>query len=313
MQLRSLGRSGLKIAPLMIGANVFGWTADRAATFKVLDAFVDAGVGGIDTANVYSRFVPGNVGGESETLIGAWLKASGKRNKVVIATKAGMDMGGDNKGLSRRYLMQAVDESLARLGIEQIDLYQAHRDDEDVPQEETLGAFAEMIKQGKVRAIGCSNFSAARLQSALAISAKNNWPRYETVQPEYNLMAREKFEGALQDLCVREEIGAIVFYSLASGFLSGKYRTATDLVGRARGGSVEQYMNPHGMAVLAALDEVAEQLSATPAQVALAWVMAKPGIAAPIASATYENQVKDLVGALNLKLSAAQLAALDAV
>ncbi|MGE3303860.1 MAG: aldo/keto reductase [Hyphomonadaceae bacterium] len=311
MEMRQLGRSDLKIAPLMIGGNVFGWTADEATSFKVLDAFVDAGVNGIDTADVYSRWVPGNKGGDSEEVMGRWLKKTGKRNKVVLATKLGSDMGGGKQGLSRKYMMQAVEDSLKRLGVETIDLYQSHRDDEATPQEETLAAYGELMKQGKVRAIGASNFTAARLKEALAISAKNNLPRYETLQPHYNLYERADFEGNLQGPCVADNVSVIPYFALASGFLTGKYRSEADFSKSKRGGGMGKMLNPRGMRILAALDEVAAQTKSTPAQVSLAWLMAKPSIAAPIASATSEQQVKDLIGAVTLKLSPAQISALD--
>jgi aryl-alcohol dehydrogenase-like predicted oxidoreductase len=312
MQQRQLGRSALSIAPLMVGANVFGWTIDKQASFKVLDAFVDHGVNGIDTANAYSIWVPGNVGGESETVLGAWLKASGKRNKVVIATKAGMDMGEGVKGLSRKALTRALDDSLRRLQVDVIDLYQAHVDDADTPQEETLSTFADAIKAGKIRAIGASNFTPDRLVSALAISKKHNLPRYETLQPQYNLVERAGFESELQKLCLAENISVISYYSLASGFLTGKYRKDSDAALSARGkGVVSKYLNERGLRVLAALDAIGAETKATPAQVSLAWLMAKPTIAAPIASATTPAQVDDLVGALKVQLSPAQIAALD--
>jgi aryl-alcohol dehydrogenase-like predicted oxidoreductase len=311
MQQRQLGRSGISIAPLMVGGNVFGWTADEATSFKLLDAFVDAGINAIDTADVYSRFVPGHKGGESETVIGKWLKQSGKRDKVVVATKLGMDMGDGKQGLSKKYMMQAVEDSLKRLQTDVIDLYQSHRDDEATPQEETLAAYGELIKQGKVRAIGASNFSAERLKAALDLSAKNGLPRYETLQPLYNLHDRGQFEGPLQDLCVKENVSAITYFSLASGFLTGKYRSEADFGKSPRGMRMKAYMTPRGLGIIKALDEVAAQTKSTPAQVSLAWLMAKPGVAAPIASATNLDQLKDLVAALALTLSPAQIGALD--
>jgi len=311
MDMRELGRSGIKIAPLMIGGNVFGWTANEAASFKILDAFIDAGVNSVDTADVYSRFVPGHKGGESELVIGKWLKQSGKRNKVVIATKLGSDMGDGKVGLSRKYMMQAVEDSLKRLQTDVIDLYQSHRDDEATPQEETMAAFGELVKQGKVRAIGSSNFSAARMKSANDIAAKNGLPRYETMQPLYNLHDRAQFEGPLQDYCVKEHVSAITYFSLASGFLTGKYRSEADFGKSPRGGRMKSYLTPRGQAILKALDDVGAQTKATPAQVSLAWLMAKPGVAAPIASATSAEQVADLLGALRLSLSGAQIRALD--
>jgi aryl-alcohol dehydrogenase-like predicted oxidoreductase len=269
MTFRELGRSGLMVAPLAFGGNVFGWTADEARSFELLDAFVDAGCNLIDTADVYSRWVPGHRGGESETLIGRWLARSGKRDRVLIATKAGMDMGGDDKGLSPAYLRRAVEASLTRLGIERIDLYQAHTDDANTPVEDTLGAFADLIRAGKVRAIGASNFSAPRLAQALAASAKLGLPRYETLQPGYNLVDRSGFEVELQALCVREQVSVIPYYSLAAGFLSGKYRRPEDLQGRARAARAGSYLNERGLRVLAALDAVAARLSTTQTAVAV--------------------------------------------
>ena len=269
MQTRELGRSGLKAVPLAFGGNVFGWTADAARSFQLLDAFVDAGCNLIDTADVYSRWVPGHRGGESESLIGQWLARSGRRNQVLIATKAGMDMGEGNKGLSPAYLRRAVDASLQRLGIDCIDLYQAHQDDADTPLEDTLGTFAELIRAGKVRAIGASNYTAPRLAQALAVSARLGLPRYETLQPGYNLADRAGFEAELQPLCVKEGLSVIPYYSLAAGFLSGKYRKPEDLEGRARGARAGSYLNERGLRILAALDAVAVRLGTTQTAVAV--------------------------------------------
>lgn len=313
MEMRKLGRSDLAIAPLMIGGNVFGWTADEAATFRLLDAFVEAGINGLDTADVYSTFVPGNVGGESETLIGKWIKQSGKRDRIVLATKLGLEMGEGKKGLSRKYMMEAVDASLRRLQTDVIDLYQAHSDDAETPLEETLAAFGDLIKAGKVRAIGASNYKPARFREALKLSAKHGLPRYETLQPAYNLYDRARFEGELQQICIAEEISAITYYGLARGFLSGKYRSEADFSKSPRGGQMAAMLNPRGLAILAALDEVAAQTSSSPAQVALAWLMRRPGVAAPIASATSLDQLADLVAATRLTLSAEQMVALDTV
>ena len=313
MQLRPLGRSGLQVAPLAFGGNVFGWTADAATSFDLLDAFVDAGFNLVDTADVYSRWVPGHAGGESETLIGQWLKRSGKRDRIVLATKVGMDMGDGMKGLSRTRIRQAVAASLQRLQTDRIDLYQAHTDDADTPLEETLGAFAELVREGKVRAIGASNYSAARLQQALEVSARLTLPRYETLQPQYNLVDRAGYEAELEPLCRREGLGVINFFGLARGFLTGKYRSEADLAKSPRGAGVKTaYFNERGWRILAALDEAAAALRATPAQVALAWQMAQPGITAPIASATSLPQLQELVGATRLQLPAPMIAALDA-
>ncbi len=303
------------VAPLALGGNVFGWTADETRSFDVLDAFVESGFNLIDTADVYSRWVPGHTGGESETLIGRWLKVSGKRNKVLIATKVGKDMGADpngaRKGLSRRWIRQAVHGSLQRLQIDHIDLYQSHDGDAATPMEESLGAYAELMQEGKVRAIGASNFTAPRLAQALATSARLGLPRYESLQPCFNLCDRAVYEAELEPLCRAEGVGVINFYGLARGFLSGKYRSEADLEKSPRGAGVKAYLNPRGMAILAALDEVAAAHRATPAQVALAWQIARTGITAPIVSATSAAQWHELAGAAALRLSAAQSARLD--
>jgi aryl-alcohol dehydrogenase-like predicted oxidoreductase len=312
MQTRTIGRSGIQVTPLCLGGNVFGWTADEKASFAVLDAFVEAGHGFVDTADVYSRWVPGHSGGESEAVIGRWLKASGKRDKVVLATKVGMDMGAENKGLRPAYIARAVEESLRRLGTDRIDLYQSHTDDPDTPIEETLSAYAALIQAGKVRAIGASNYTAARLKEALDLSARTGLPRYECLQPEYNLAARAGYEAELEPLCRAEEVGVITYFSLASGFLTGKYREAGAAAGRAREARVAPYMNPKGFRLLEALDAVAGAHGANPAQVALAWVMARPGITAPIASATSVAQLQDLLAAARLTLAPADVQALDA-
>jgi aryl-alcohol dehydrogenase-like predicted oxidoreductase len=314
MQMRQLGRSPLGIAPLMFGGNVFDWTADQATSFALLDAFVGAGFNAIDTADVYSRWVPGHQGGESETVIGAWLKARGPstREKVVIATKLGMDLGEGRSGLSKVWMAKAVEESLQRLQTDYIDLYQAHKDDEATPLEETLEGFADLITAGKVRVIGASNYTASRLAEALEVSARHGLPRYETLQPLYNLVERPPYEAELKVVCEAEGIGVIPYYSLASGFLTGKYRSEADLSKSPRGGGVKKYLNTHGQTTLEALDEIAADHSATPAQVALAWLMAQPTIVAPIASATRVEQLHDILKAASLSLSAADLARLDA-
>ena len=308
MTKRRIGRSDLHVHPFCFGGNVFGWTADEAMSFRLLDAFVDHGFEFIDTADVYSVWVPGHSGGESETVLGNWFKTSGKRDKVVLATKVGFI-----KGLKPAYIKQAVEESLKRLRTDRIDLYQSHKDDPETPQEDVLRAYDDLIKAGKVRVIGASNFTAARLQEALDISAKNNLPRYECMQPEYNLVERKVYEGELQDLCVREEIGVIPFFSLAAGFLTGKYRSEADLGKSVRGPrTAGKYLGTNGPKVLAALDQVAAAHKATCAQVALAWIMAREGLTAPIASATNIEQLEELLGAVKLSLSAADIAQLDA-
>jgi len=315
MQLRELGRSGLKVAPIALGGNVFGWTADEHASFAVLDAFVDSGFNLVDTADVYSRWVPGHGGGESEAVIGRWLKASGKRRKVLLATKVGKpmgDAGSGRSGLARRWIRQALHDSLARLQTDHVDLYQAHEDDPHTPLEETLGAFAELIQEGKVRAIGASNFGAARLAEALAASARLRVPRYESLQPLYNLYERAPYEAELEPLCRAEGIGVINFYALARGFLTGKYRSRADLGKSTRGAGIEPYLDARGMAILAALDAVAAAHRATPAQVALAWQIARNGITAPIASATSPAQWQELARAAHLALTTSDIARLDA-
>ncbi|WP_426687422.1 aldo/keto reductase [Rhodanobacter ginsengiterrae] len=310
MQQRPLGHSPLSIAPLAFGGNVFGWSADEKRSFELLDAFVDAGGNLIDTADVYSAWVPGNAGGESETIIGKWLKKSGKRDRVVIATKVAK--WAEHPGLSPVNIRQAVDGSLQRLQIDCIDLYQAHEDDASVPMAETLGAFARLVEAGKVRVIGASNFSAARFADALALSRQHGLPRYESLQPEYNLVSRAGYEQELEPLIRRENIGVISYYALASGFLSGKYRSAADLAkSSARGGAVQKYLDPRGLQVLAALDAVAATHGATPAQVALAWLIARPGLTAPIVSATSVEQLRELLGATALALSDNEVAQLD--
>jgi aryl-alcohol dehydrogenase-like predicted oxidoreductase len=306
---RKLGNSGLEVAPWALGGNVFGWTADEATSFRLLDAFVDAGLNLVDTADVYSKWIPGHQGGESETTIGNWLAKSGKRSKVLIATKLGVEMGPGETGLSRAYMMKAVERSLARLKTDHIDLYQSHRDDDKTPMEETLAAFGELIKTGKVRAIGASNFKADRLAEALRVSKANGLPRYESLQPWYNLYDRAEFEGPLADLCKRENIGVIPYFALASGFLTGKYRTAKDLEGKPRGYRVKDMMNERGFRILRALDTVAAEAKATPAQVSLAWLMGR--VTAPIASATSVSQFNELLGATKLTLTAAQVKLLD--
>jgi aryl-alcohol dehydrogenase-like predicted oxidoreductase len=313
--MRKLGRTGLKVAPLCFGGNVFGWTCDEAASRAVLDAYVDGGGNFIDTADVYSRWAPGNVGGESETILGRWMTDRGNRDRMVVATKVCSPMGEspNDRGLSRRRIILAVEASLRRLQTDSIDLYQAHSDDRDTPLDETLRAFDDLISQGKVRYIGASNFSAYRLTRALWESDKHGYARYETLQPFYNLAAREEYERELEPLCRELEIGVIGYSSLASGFLSGKYRPDRDLPSSARASGVQRrYMNDSGFRVLDAVEQVALAHQATPSQVALAWLLARPGITAPIVSATTVEQTRELLGAADLRLSSEDIAALDA-
>ncbi len=304
MTHRTLGSSGIEVRPLALGGNVFGWTADEATSFRVLDAFVAAGFNLIDTADVYSRWAPGNKGGESEAVIGRWLKSTGHRDRVVIATKVGMEMGPGDKGLSRAYILKAVERSLNRLQVDTIDLYQAHKDDTDTPQEETIGAFAELIAQKKVRAIGASNFTAERLASALRISKEQKLPGYVCLQPGYNLYDRSEYEDGPEMLCLREGIAVIPYFSLGAGFLTGKYRSEADLKDKARGAKVKHYLNDRGFRILAALDAVSARLGTTPGRVAIAWLLARSSITAPIASATSVEQLQDLIAATKLKLDA---------
>jgi aryl-alcohol dehydrogenase-like predicted oxidoreductase len=312
MELRELGRSGLKVSPVCLGGNVFGWTADEKASFAVLDDFTTAGGNFIDTADVYSTWAEGHKGGESETVLGAWLKSRGNRDKVIVATKVGSDMGNGRKGLKAGYIAQAVEDSLKRLQTDYVDLYQSHRDDLDTPQEETLEAYAKLVKAGKVRAIGASNFTAERLSAALAISAKTGLPRYESLQPEYNLYERAGYEKELEPLCRKEQVGVIGYFGLASGFLTGKYRSEADLSKSPRGEDIGTYFNDRGFGILKALDAVAAETKATPAQVAVAWLIARPGVTAPIVSATKVEQSQQLIKAMRLKLSPAQIEALNA-
>jgi aryl-alcohol dehydrogenase-like predicted oxidoreductase len=303
MTLRRLGSTDLKIAPLVLGGNVFGWTADRAASFAVLDAFVAGGGTMIDTADVYSAWVDGHQGGESESMIGEWLKASGKRDDVLIATKVGMLPGEGGEKLAPARLAAAAEASLKRLGTDRIDLYYAHQDDDSQTQEAVLEAFGKLVDAGKVRVIGASNFHAARLKSAVEAAKTSDLPRYHVLQPEYNLVSRTKFEGELQDYCVTENIGVLPYYGLASGFLTGKYRTKDDLSQSVRGGRMGELLEGTGKAVLDAMDSVVEATGATHAQVALAWLIAQPGVTAPIASATSVKQIEDLLPSMTLELT----------
>ncbi len=295
----------------MLGGNVFGWTADEASSFRILDAFVDSGLNFVDTADIYSTWVPGHSGGESETIIGHWLKRSGKRSRIVLATKVGMQMPA-GKGLKKSYIFQAVEDSLRRLQTDHIDLYQSHEDDPWTPLTETLGAYDELIKQGKVRAIGASNYNADRLAEAFEVSKQNGLPSYQCLQPKYNLYERAEYEAALEPLILKEGIGVIPYYGLASGFLTGKYRSESDANKSARGpGVVKKYLNERGFRILGALDQVAKEHGSTPGKVALAWLMARPGITAPIASATSVEHVHDLLDATKLELDPASIQALN--
>jgi aryl-alcohol dehydrogenase-like predicted oxidoreductase len=311
MERRELGHSGIQVPRLCLGGNVFGWTADEARSFALLDALLESGLNFVDTADMYSSWAPGNHGGESETILGRWFKARGNRQQVILATKVGLPMGEGKQGLSKRYIRQAVEDSLRRLESDYIDLYQSHRDDESVPQEETLGIYAELIAEGKVRAIGASNFSAARLRSALEASRSHHLPRYESLQPEYNLYARAGYEAELEPLCRQEGLGVIPYFSLASGFLSAKYTSAEEAARVPRAAMLKKYFNPRGERILAALERVAGEARARPAQVALAWLMARPGITAPIASATTVEQLHELVAATRLELTPAMVEELN--
>lgn len=310
MSKRTLGQSGLQVSPIAFGGNVFGWTLDESQSFAMLDAIVDNGLDFIDTADMYSTWAPGHQGGESETLIGKWLKKTGKRERIVLATKVGMEMGHGGKGLKAAYIQKAVEDSLKRLQTDYIDLYQAHADDADTPLDETLGAFAKLIEQGKVRAIGASNYDGKRLREAHEIAKRLGVPSYQSLQPHYNLHERKHYEEDLEPVVEELGIGVISYFSLASGFLTGKYRTGDDLKG-ARAEMVKGYMDERGVTILAALDEIAMARNATPAQVALAWLIARPSITAPIASATSSKQLADLVAATHLRLSADEVKMLD--
>jgi aryl-alcohol dehydrogenase-like predicted oxidoreductase len=311
MQTRKLGGSPLEVSPVCLGGNVFGWTADERTSFSILDAFVGAGFNFVDTADVYSRWVPGHKGGESETVLGNWFKQSGKRKNVILATKVGIELAPDKKGLSKAYILREVEDSLQRLQTDYIDLYQSHIDDATVPLEETLGAYDQLIKQGKVRAIGASNYTAERLAEALKVSKQDNLPRYECLQPHYNLYERAGYESGLEPLCRAEGIGVIPYFALASGFLTGKYRSEVDLAQGPRGQMVKKYLADRGFAILAALDKVAAKHGSTPGKVAVAWLIARPSVTAPIASATSVDQLDDLVDAATLKLDPDSIDALN--
>jgi aryl-alcohol dehydrogenase-like predicted oxidoreductase len=311
MQNRRLGRTGLHIAPLVFGGNVFGWTADAKRSFELLDRFAEAGFNTIDTADVYSAWAPGNKGGESETIVGDWMKSRGNRANVIVVTKVGSPMGPGKKGLKASYISEAVEASLKRLQTDHIDLYLSHFPDPETPYEETLGAYRDLVEQGKVRFIGASNLDAAQLRASLDAAKAKSLPRYDALQPEYNLYDRGSFDGALRDLCVAEDIGVITYFSLAKGFLSGKYRSEADLGQSARGGGVKAYLNARGARILAALDAVAARRDAKPAEVALAWLIASPGVTAPIASATSLTQLDSLIKAAALTLDADDISTLD--
>ena len=311
VKTRKLGNTGLEISPLVFGGNIFDWTVDQATSFKLLDAFVAAGFNAVDTADVYSKWVQGHTGGESEVILGEWMKRRGNRKQVIVATKVGMDMGGGRKGLSRAHILRSADESLQRLQTDYIDLYQSHVDDADTPFEETLGAYAELLRQGKVRAIGASNHKAERLAAALEASRKCGLPAYQTLQPNYSLMERADYEENLEPVCLREGVAVISYFPLAGGFLSGKYRSEKDTAGKLRSRNVSKYLNERGYKILDALDQVAKKLCATPARVALAWVLARPSITAPIVSATNFDQLADIISSIDLKLDPQSIQALN--
>ena len=311
MQKRKLGNSDLQVAPLAFGGNVFGWTVDEPTSFQLLDVFLDGGFNLIDTADSYSRWVPGHSGGESEVIIGKWLKARGNRDKVIVATKVGSDMGQGKKDLSRDWILREAEASLKRLQTDYIDLYQSHWDDPTAPVEETLEAYAQLVKQGKVRVIGASNLGPDRLRESLQLSQSKNYPRYESLQPNYNLYDRQQFETEFEPICQKENLGVIPYFSLASGFLAGKYRSEKDLEGRARGAFVKKYLNDRGYKILDALDIVAKAHRATPAQIAIAWLLARPTITAPIASATSLDQLHQLLAATQMPLTQQDLEQLN--
>jgi aryl-alcohol dehydrogenase-like predicted oxidoreductase len=311
MEKKRIGNSELETSPIVFGGNVFGWTADEATSFALLDAFVDAGYNCVDTADVYSAWVPGHKGGESEEVIGRWLKRRGRRDDVVIATKVGSEMGPDRKGLSKSYILRAAEDSLRRLETDYIDLYQSHRDDVSTPVEETLEAYTRLIEQGKVRAVGASNFDVARLKESLDASEAGGFASYVSLQPNYNLYDRSEFEGDVAELCLQRNVGVITYFSLAAGFLTGKYRSEADLSKSPRGGGIKRFLDERGFKILGALDEVSKELGATPAQVALAWLIAQPAVTAPIASATSLAQLQELLKAPSLSLGPEQLAKLD--
>lgn len=311
IEKRKLGNTDLFVSPVTFGGNVFGWTIDEAKSFEILDSFIAAGFNFIDTADVYSRWKEGNHGGESEIIIGNWMKSRNNRDQIILATKVGSDMGNGKKGLSKKYILEAVDASLSHLKTDYIDLYQSHFDDLETPVQETLEAYDELIRAGKVRWIGASNFSAERLKESLETSQRLSLPKYQTFQPEYNLYKREDFEKQYEKICLDNQLGVINYYSLASGFLTGKYRSEADFSKSQRGGGMKDYLNDRGLAILKALDNVAEQYNASPASVALAWLIARPSVTAPIASVTSLTQLEDLVKAASLRLNTEDIAILD--
>ena len=313
MQFRTLGTTGLQVSPLCFGGNVFGWTVDEATSFSLLDRFVDAGLNFIDTADVYSAWATGNTGGESETIIGNWFRSRGLRDKVILATKVGSEMGPEDKGLSPAYIRRAVDASLKRLQTDYIDLYQSHWDDPSVPFEDVLGTYQELIEAGKVRAIGASNLTAERLQESLDVADRHGLPRYQTLQPLYNLYDRADYENGPQAICLKNGLGTIPYYTLAAGFLTGKYRQPEDLGQSARGKTAERYLNERGLRILSGMDEVAKSRGITNAQVAVAWLLAQPTISAGLASATRLAQLNELIDAASIELTAAELATLNQV
>jgi aryl-alcohol dehydrogenase-like predicted oxidoreductase len=309
MQKRTIGTSDLQVAPLVFGGNVFGWTADERTSFSILDAFVDHGLNFVDTADVYSAWVDGHAGGESETIIGKWFKESGKRDKIVLATKVGMLE--KRAGLSAANIAAAVDDSLRRLKTDYIDVYFSHLDDDKTPLDETLGAYQKLIQAGKVRVIGASNYTGERLEEALKVSKDSGLPAYQILQPEYNLYDREAYETGLEPVAEANKIAVVTYFSLASGFLSGKYRSKEDMQGKARGSRVEKYLNARGLKILDALDEVARRNDTTPATIALAWVIARPSVTAPIASATSVKQLESLAQATRISLVPDDIRTLD--
>ncbi len=311
MEKKRIGKSELEVMPLALGGNVFGWTIDEPTSFEILDRFVGAGFNLIDTADVYSRWKSGHVGGESETIIGKWQKSRGNRAQTVIATKVGMEMDAERKGLSRAHILRSVEDSLKRLQTDYIDLYQSHTDDKDTPIEETLEAYSRLVEQGKVRVIGASNYTAERLAESLTVSGQRGWPMYKCLQPCYNLYEREDYETNLEQLCVNHELGVIPYFSLARGFLTGKYRSEADLSKSARGQGVKKFLNERGFAILSALDQLAEQLDSTAGRIAIAWLIARPSITAPIASATSIAQVDELIEATTLRLASSDIELLN--